>query len=166
MFSRLYNSYPNRLRALPFLAPRMGPFSLLVTLSGVVAIAGFFAPEFVEQALPGWRDRLGALVLLGVMLGLVRALWRLVVPIMGVVFWLMAAFCAFRPEIPSWGGLGSVIGSSGSRREPQVYSTSASGIGQRPLPPALPDSAYFAPRSASGSLRRGVTSFVDLVRNI
>jgi hypothetical protein len=166
MFSRYHNPYPATLRAHPFMTPRMGFFGLFLILCAILAIVGFFAPSLVEQAIPGWRERFSALVLLGVVLGLIRSIWRLFVPIVGVAFWVVAVLCAFRPEIPAWDRLGSVAASTVSGQGRQLYSARGREAAYRPLPPALPDNAYFAPRSASGSIRRGVTSLVDLARSI
>jgi hypothetical protein len=160
MFPRPFRSYPNYARPMPYMPAPFGLFGGALLICGLIAIGSVLAPAAVEQAIPGWRERIGLLVLFGVALGFIRSIWRLFVPILGVAFWIVAVLCIWKPDVGalSLPLVSSVAQSSKHYEPPQTYASHSSS--QKLLPPALPESAYFVPHSTSDSLARGVNSFV------
>jgi hypothetical protein len=163
MLPRLFRSYPSYNRAIPYIPAPFGLVGGLLSICGLIAIGSVFAPAILEQAMPGWRERLGVLVMIGVTLGFIRSIWRLFIPILGVLFWIVAVLCLWKPDI---GGLSSYSLASTAARS-QRYEQSrvrpAAISSHTPLPPALPDSAYFPQNSGSGALGATANSFIKRV---
>lgn len=163
MFSRPFRPFPTSMRPMPYVPAPFGMFGGLLFICGLIAIGSFFAPAAVEQAIPGWRERVGALVILGVALGFIRSIWRLFIPILGVAFWIVAVLCLWKPDIggPSSYSLASSAPRAERYEQPRALSAALSN--QNPLPPALPDSAYFPQSSGAGSLGTTANSFIKRV---
>jgi hypothetical protein len=117
----------------------------------------------VEQAIPGWRERIGILVMFGVALGFIRSIWRLFIPILGVAFWIVAVLCLWKPGISGISPHLLTSATPSSQRYEQPHASSDVLPTYKPLPPALPDSAYFVPHSSAGSLDGDVNSFIRRV---
>jgi hypothetical protein len=164
MFPRPFRPYPSYTRAMPYMPAPFGLFGGALFICGLIAIGSYFAPAAVEQAIPGWRERLGALVMIGVVLGFMRSIWRLFIPILGVAFWVVAVLCLWKPDLSTVSlPLISSAAPSSARQIEQPRMLPAYLSTQKSLPPALPDSAYFAPHSSADSLAGGVNSFMRKV---
>jgi hypothetical protein len=135
--------------------PRVGPFSggLLgsaLLMCGLVAIGNMFAPQAVEQLLPNWKAKFGVLIPLGVALGFARSVWRLIIPIFALTFWIVALFAVIQPNIPK--NVPSIQAAFGDS-SPQAITQhiAPSNPVMRPKAPALPDEAYFPPQKSKSS---------------
>jgi hypothetical protein len=67
-----------------------GIISALLFVCGLIAVGNLLSPEAVQQIVPNWQARFGAVVALGVVLGFIRSAYRLIVPICALVFWGVA----------------------------------------------------------------------------
>jgi len=124
------------------------PFRLLnsaLLICGAVAIGSVCAPEFVERSIPGWRSEYGLLIVAGVALGLIRSVWRLLFPILGLAFWIIAVLCLWRPSLDGL-SLPSFIHKSVKGESVVASSETASTQAHGSLAPALPNGAYFPNR--------------------
>lgn len=137
-------------------APRFGPFSggligSALLMCGLLAIGNMIAPQAVEQLLPNWKAKFGLFLPIGVALGFARSVWRLIIPICALTFWLIALFAVFQPHIPKnipslHAALGNETPSAETQQKPP------SNPVMRPSSPALPDAAYFPPQRAKNPL--------------
>jgi len=96
----------------PFLSPFRGLLGSVVTLAGLIVIANMIAPQFVEQIIPHWRSQYGGLIMVAVVLGFVRAIWRLIIPIGALGFWMLAVFALTHSALPTSLALPKVPGVS------------------------------------------------------
>jgi hypothetical protein len=136
--------------------PRVGPFSggligSALLMCGLVAIGNMIAPHAVEQFLPNWKAKFGLLIPLGVVLGFARSVWRLIVPICALTFWVVALCAVVKPNIPR--NLPSIQAALGNAT-PTNYQEQARSYTPvtRPSAPALPDAAYFPPQKSRNPL--------------
>jgi hypothetical protein len=148
MYSRSLPPQPINYR---YSYPMRSPLSFLSTgilLCGLIAVISVLAPDLLELRLPGWRERFGYLVTIGVALGLLRAVWRTMFPLIAVGFWVVALLCLWKPSltevfahaVPS---LSIPTLSARSENQPaKVIPASFTRHGR--LGSAVPDDAYFA----------------------
>jgi hypothetical protein len=153
MFGRRY--YPGSYGSTPALyAPSSwNPFRGIVggslMLAGLIVIANMVAPQAMEQILPNWRTQYGGLIAAAVILGFIRSIFRMLLPLTALGFWIVAVFALTRSSIPTSFTLPSMPAvlaqSSTTTAAPLVTAVSTKPIhGTR----SLPDSVYFpAPRS-------------------
>lgn len=118
-------------------------------LAGLIVIANMVAPQAMEQMLPNWRTQYGGLIAAAVILGFIRSILRMLIPLTALGFWIVAVFALTRSSIPTSFTLPSmpafVAQSSTTVAPPLVATTSTKPIHGTP---SLPDSVYFpAPRS-------------------
>lgn len=128
-------------------APRFGPFSggligSALLMCGLLAIGNMIAPQAVEQLLPNWKARFGLFLPIGVALGFARSVWRLIIPICAVTFWIVALFAVLQPNIPkNITSIQAALAHATPSAAPQQLAPSNPVM--RPSSPALPDAAYF-----------------------
>ena len=132
-----------------FFGPAFGLLNTALLISGMIAIGSVVAPEAVERAIPGWRGEFGLLVIVGVALGLLRSVWRLFIPILGVAFWIVAVMCIWKPNLAALPAL--PIPSLAQSQHVQAAPVSSEVKVRSSLPPALPNEAYFPSQGGSFS---------------
>jgi hypothetical protein len=153
MFGRRY--YPGTYGSTPALyAPSSwNPFRGIVggslMLAGLIVIANMVAPQALEHALPHWRTQYGGLIAAAVILGFMRSIFRMLLPLTALGFWIVALFALTQSSIPKSFTLPSmpalVAQSTTTTASPVVATMSTKPIYGTP---SLPKSAYFpAPRS-------------------
>lgn len=171
MENRIYA--PMRYRAplgygLPSLWPFRGLIGTGLTLAGLLVIANFIAPQLVEQALPGWKSQYGIFVFVAVILGFLRSVLRLIIPVMSLGFWIVA-ICALThfgapkgvslPAVPTFisGPAQAAPVVTPERNTKPIHGTKS-----------LPDAVYF-PAAQNQGLKElskipGVSSIAKLLR--
>lgn len=136
---------------LPMLWPFRGLLGSALLLAGVIAIANMLAPQLVEHALPNWRSQYGILICVAVVLGFLRSILRLFMPIASLGFWIVAIFALSHLGMPQGFQLPSTPAfiSRASQAAPVTVSQPSTKTihGTK----ALPDSAFF-PASSQGTL--------------
>lgn len=153
MFGRHY--FPGAYRSTPALYapsswnPFRGALGTSLMLAGLVVIANMVAPQALEHALPNWRTQYGSLIAVAVILGFMRSILRMFLPLTALGFWIVALFALTQSSIPTSFTLPSlpslVAQSSTPTASPLIAPMSTKPIHGTP---SLPDSAYFpAPRS-------------------
>lgn len=153
MFGRRY--YPGTYSSTPALYspsswnPFRGIVGKSLMLAGLVVIANMVAPQALEHAFPHWRDQYGGLIAAAVILGFIRSIFRMFLPLTALGFWIVALFALTQSSIPTSFTLPSmpslVAQSPTTTDSPLVAPMSTKPIHGTP---SLPDSAYFpAPRS-------------------
>ena len=65
----------------------------LLLCCGLMAILSWAAPEYLQTIIPGWRDKWGLVLVIGVVYGFCRAVVRLLFRAAGLVFWSVAIVC-------------------------------------------------------------------------
>ena len=172
MFSRQFPQQPyayqygHPLRC-PFPSSPLSVVGVLITLSGLLALCSVCAPDLLEMKLPGWRERFGVIITIGVALGLFRSVWRTIIPLLSVGFWLIALACLWKPDMkeflqrvaltsPQQVTSGLSEGRSPTIVPASLPSTSFTSV--RRLPSALPEAAYFG--RSSGGLSSALTSSI------
>jgi hypothetical protein len=128
--------------------PFRGVLGRSLMLAGLVVIANMVAPQALEHALPHWRTQYGTLIAVAVILGFIRSILRMFLPLTALGFWIVALFALTQASIPTsftLPGMPSLVAqSSTTTAAPLVAATSTKPIHGTP---SLPDSAYFpAPR--------------------
>lgn len=158
MFPQALNPFSRRAPATPYYYPSYSRPSLLspfgsslsfgLTAAGLMIIAHMVAPQLLEQVIPGWQQRFGVIVAVAVVLGFLRSVLRLLLPVASLAFWGVALYALTHAALPGT----SLIASS----LPSI-AASAPAAPQAAAPirlhgtPALPDSAYFPSPSTSSS---------------
>jgi hypothetical protein len=114
--------------------------------AGLVVIANMLAPQLVEHALPNWRSQYGALIFVAVVLGFLRSVLRLFIPIASLGFWIVAIFALSHVGMPQGFQLPSTTAFTGSApvRISQASTKPIHGT------KALPDAAFFPAPSQGG----------------
>ena len=141
---------------LPFLSPFRGIFGTGLLFAGLLAIANMLAPQLVEHALPNWKTQYGMLVIVAVVLGLLRSILRLFIPIASLGFWMLAIFALSHLGMPIWSSLPSApsfVSNSVPAAPVAQYQPSTKPIhGTK----ALPDAAFFPspPNQGLGALSK------------
>lgn len=154
-------AYSRRSLLSPFGGGMLGS-ALLVC--GLIAVGNLVAPGAVEQALPNWQARFGAMVSLGVLLGFARSVWRLLIPLCAIGFWVVALYSVagsrIAPHLPAAQMTQSGDAAQAAPSSP-VYAPPA-----MPRRSAIPDDAYFPPSGGkgTGSDLLGAFKLPDFVR--
>lgn len=135
---------------LPLLWPFRGIFGTGLLFAGLLVIANMLAPQLVEHALPNWKSQYGTLVMVGVVLGFLRSILRLFIPIASLGFWIVALFALSYLGTPMWSSLPAAP--SFVSRSVQAAPASYSQPSTKPIigSKALPDSAFFPSQSNQG----------------
>jgi len=134
----------------PFLSPLSGLLGTGLTLAGLIVIANMIAPQFVEQIIPHWRTQYGTLILVAVVLGFIRAIWRLVIPIAALGFWILAVFALTHSVMPKSFTLPQA--QQFLSESTQAAPTTVSAPSTKPIigTKALPDAAFFPAQQNQG----------------
>jgi hypothetical protein len=143
MFTRPYYNYR------PFLSPLGGGLlgsALLVC--GLIAVGNLIAPKAVEQLLPHWQAKFGLVVTIGVVLGFARSIWRLVVPLGAIGFWLVALFSVADSHVAKY--LPAAHPATAKETPKEESAPVFSLPSYHPSSPAVPDNAYFPSRGGGG----------------
>lgn len=135
---------------LPLLWPFRGVFGTGLLFAGLLVIANMFAPQLVEHALPNWKAEYGTLVIVAVVLGFLRSILRLFIPVAALGFWIIAIFALSHLGTPIWSSLPSAPSfiSHNAPTAPVVQNLPSTKpiVGSK----ALPDSAFFPSQSNQG----------------
>jgi len=135
-----------------------GSLGFGLTIAGLMVIAHMVAPQLLEQMVPGWQQRFGLVVGIAVVLGFLRSILRLFVPIASLAFWAIAIYALGHASLPGATLLPSSLPTI-SASAPSVPSVQQSVTPIRLHgTPALPDSAYFPNRSSSSSPLQALTA--------
>jgi hypothetical protein len=155
MFGRNYSPIPSpfsRVYYPTLMSPFRGILGSVLTLAGIIVIANAVAPQLVEQVIPGWRSRYGALVLIGVGLGALRSLFRLFVPLTSLGFWVLAVFALAHAGLPEILTPASSVKAVAETVREAAPGFAQSGQGLKLIgSKSLPEAAYF-PAQRGGSL--------------
>lgn len=174
MFGRGY--YPtSRFMAPPLYGARFLPFRGLIGgglfLAGLIVIGNMLAPQLVEQAIPNWKSQYGTVIILAVVLGFIRAIWRMFVPLVGLAFWIVAITAVMHPSMPKGLSLPNA-----PRFMSQVVPAAAAApaalapLSTKPIigSKSLPDGVYFRANQSQGlgmlSKIPGVSSIAKLLK--
>lgn len=170
MFPEILNPFSRRVSAPYYYSRGRGPFlpglfgsslGFGFTAAGLMIIAHMVAPQFLEQLVPGWQQRFGVLVAIAVVLGFLRSILRLFLPITSLAFWGIALYALMITTFPNAISLPSSLPSlsASTRSAPSTPSAPSAPIAQQSVAPirlhgtpALPDSAYFPNRAPASSL--------------
>lgn len=153
---------------LPLLSPFRGVLGTGLLFAGLLVIANMLAPQLVEHALPNWRAQYGTLVIVAVVLGFLRSILRLFIPIASLGFWIVAIFALSHVGMPTWSSLPaapSFISTAAPATPVAHYQPSTKPIvGTK----ALPDAAFFPspPNQGLGALSKipGVSTIMKWLR--
>ena len=152
----------------PSLWPFRGIFGTAITLAGLLVIANFVAPQVVEHSIPGWKSQYGIFVVVAVILGFLRSILRLFVPVISLGFWVLAICALTHLGMPKGFSLPSAPSfiSQAANTTPTVATQPIT----RPIhgTKALPDAAFFpaSQNQGLGALSKipGVSSVAKLFR--
>lgn len=159
MFPQFLSPFSRRAPAPSYYYPSYGRPSLLspfgsslglgLTAAGFMIIAHMVAPQLLEQVIPGWQQRFGVIVAVAVVLGFLRSVLRLLLPVASLAFWGIALYALTHAALPSTGLIASSLPSIAA-------STPAAAQATTPIrlhgTPALPDAAYFPSPNTSSSM--------------
>jgi hypothetical protein len=158
-FSRGY--YPT------LMSPFRGVLGSVLTLAGIIVIANAIAPQVVEQVIPGWKSRYGALVMIGVGLGALRSIFRLFVPLASLGFWIIAVFALTHAGLA---GIATPPSSTKAMAETVRELTpgfTQSGRGVKLIGPnSLPEAAYFPAQRGGGLETASKNSIVTQITRL
>lgn len=166
MFPETLNPFSRR-SAAPYYYPQYrtpfspglfgGSLGFGLTIAGLMVIAHMVAPQLLEQMVPGWQQRFGLVVGIAVVLGFLRSILRLFVPIASLAFWGIAFYALSHASLPGANILPSSLPTiSTSAPVAPVVQQSVTPIRLHGTP-ALPDAAYFPNRSSSSSPLKALT---------
>ena len=155
MYGRRY--YPAGYGTAPGLyAPSLfNPFRGLLggslMIAGVIVIMNMLAPQLLESALPNWKLRYGGIIIAAVMLGFIRSIFRMFIPLAALGFWIFAMFALIHTSVPTSLALPKLPSFSAQTAPTQVVTRSTPTMTQ-PLhgSRSLPDSAYFPAQNSAG----------------
>ena len=161
MFPETLNPFSRR-SAVPYYPQYRTPYSpglfggslgFGLTIAGLMIIAHMVAPQLLEQLVPGWQQRFGLVVGIAVVLGFLRSILRLFLPIASLAFWGIAIYALTHAALPGTSLLPRSLPTlSASAPSAPVIQQSSTPIRLHGTP-ALPDAAYFPSRpNASSSM--------------
>jgi len=155
MFGRRH--YPSGYGAGPglYLPSLFNPFRGLLggslLIAGIIVILNMLAPQVLEHALPDWKLRYGGIIVAAVILGFLRSIFRIFLPLAALGFWIIAMFALVHTLAPTWLSLPKLSASSAQTTSvsptPTAATVTAQGLHGSP---ALPENAYFPDHKGKG----------------
>jgi hypothetical protein len=112
-------------------------------------VGNLVAPHAVEQLLPHWQAKFGVVVTFGVILGFARSIWRLIVPLCAIGFWVVALLSVTDTQLQKY--LAPSRAESTHAAESPDSPPEAFVPSRRPSGSAVPESAYFPARRGGGT---------------
>jgi hypothetical protein len=120
-------------------------------IAGCIVIMNWIAPQVLEQALPDWKLRYGGIIVAAVVLGFLRSIFRMFLPLAALGFWIVAVFALVHTSMPTSLALPK-IPSIATQASQQQSTTTAPSVSVQKVhgSKSLPDSAYFPAQKSSG----------------
>ncbi|MEY4668449.1 MAG: hypothetical protein RL518_1148 [Pseudomonadota bacterium] len=121
-------------------------------IAGILVIMNMLAPQLLEHALPDWKLRYGGIIVAAVILGFLRSIFRMILPLAALGFWIIAMFALVHTSAPTWFSLPNIPAVSTRASQSQDTTTPPSTtIHALHGSKSLPDSAYFPAHESSGT---------------
>ena len=131
--------------------PFRGVLGGSLMIAGVIVILNMIAPQVLEQALPDWKLRYGGIIVAAVILGFLRSIFRMFLPLAALGFWIVAVFALVHTSMPTSFALPKIPSITTQASQPQSATTAPSVTVQKVHgSKSLPDSAYFPAQKSSG----------------
>ncbi len=120
-------------------------------IAGIIVILNMLAPQVLEHALPDWKLRYGGIIVAAVVLGFLRSIFRMFIPLAALGFWIVAMFALVHTTAPTWFSLPKLPSIAAQTTSVSATPTAVTVTPQRLHgSPALPESAYFPARKSEG----------------
>jgi hypothetical protein len=120
-------------------------------IAGVIVILNMIAPQILEHTLPDWKLRYGGIIVAGVVLGFLRSIFRMFLPLVALGFWMIAMFAVFHTSSPTRLSLPNFPSISAHTPSVSATPTVVTKTPQRLHgSPALPESAYYRTQPSEG----------------
>lgn len=131
--------------------PFRGLFGGSLMIAGCIVIMNWLAPHALEQALPDWKLRYGGIIIAAVILGFIRSIFRMFLPLAALGFWIVAVFALIHTSMPTSFALPKIPSITTQASQPESAITAPSVTVQKVHgSKSLPDSAYFPAQKSSG----------------
>jgi hypothetical protein len=171
MFGRRY--YPATYGTTPgrylpnLLNPFRGLFGGSLMIAGIIVIINLVAPQALDNALPNWKLQYGGLIIAAVVLGFLRSIFRMFLPLAALGFWILAMFALVTTSLPTSFTLPKMPTFIAQPSTTKAVPLPESGI-TKPLhgSPSLPDAAYFPAQKSEGLGAASKIPGVAWIKNI
>lgn len=131
--------------------PFRGVLGGSLMIAGVIVILNMIAPQVLEHALPDWKLRYGGIIVAAVILGFLRSIFRMFLPLAALGFWIVAMFALVHTTAPTWFSMPKLPSISAPTSSVSATPTASTTRPQRLHgSPALPESAYFPGQKSEG----------------
>ena len=131
--------------------PFRGLFGGSLMIAGCIVIMNWIAPHVLEQALPDWKLRYGGIIVAAVILGFLRSILRMFLPLAALGFWVIAVFALVNTSMPTSFTLPKFPAVATQAPQPDSTATAQHvNIQRLHGSKSLPDSAYFPAQKSSG----------------
>jgi hypothetical protein len=122
-----------------------------VTLAGVIVIANTIAPQLLEHTIPQWKTNYGTIIAIAVILGFIRSIWRLIIPIVALSFWIIALYALVHSTMPTHAPLLQLPRIDAQSAQSAPHTVAYTGTTPLHGTKALPDAAFFAAPQTQGT---------------
>jgi hypothetical protein len=120
-------------------------------IAGCIVIMNMLAPQLLEHALPDWKLRYGGIIVAAVVLGFLRSIFRMFIPLAALGFWTVAIFALVHTTAPTWFSIPSLPAiSTQATRTPATSIPPTTTVHALHGSKSLPDSAYFPSQKGTG----------------